>query len=41
MVRKGKRDNIKEILYFYLFGRDNSLTTLYSSGELSWNKEDL
>lgn len=39
-VRKGKRDNILEILYHYNYGRPNSLTTLYSNGQIPWNKED-
>lgn len=33
-VRKGRKANIKDILYFYNSGRDGSLTTRYSKGEL-------
>ena len=39
-VRKGKRDNITDILYWYnLNHRKDSLTTLFSKGKISYKKE--
>lgn len=34
-VRKGKKDNIKDILYIYDTGRPDSLTNLYQGGKIS------
>ncbi len=39
LVRKGKRENIEEIIYFYNWKRPDSLTTSYSQGKIKFNRE--
>ena len=39
IVRKGKKENIKEILYFYNANRENSLTSSYRDGKIAFKKE--
>lgn len=40
-VRKGRRSNIKDVLYIYQVGiRDDSLTTLYSNGKIGDRKDE-
>ena len=39
-VRKGKRENIKEILYYYNWSkRDDSITSLFANGKIGNKKE--
>jgi len=37
-IRKGKRLNITDVLYYYNWNRDGSLTTLYNQGNISYTK---
>lgn len=40
-VRKGKRSNILEILYYYNWNvRDDNISSLYRDGKIPWNKEE-
>ena len=38
-VRKGKKENIEDILYFYNWGRPNSMTSNYLKGKIPREKE--
>jgi glycosyltransferase involved in cell wall biosynthesis len=40
-VRKGKKANITDIMYYYHSGREDSLTTKYSKGELKAEVEEV
>lgn len=40
IVRKGKRENISDILYFYEAGRPGSLTQQYDKGEIEMAREE-
>lgn len=39
-VRKGKKDNLLDILYIYNSGREDSLTDLYSKGKIGEQRAD-
>ncbi|MBQ4031520.1 MAG: glycosyltransferase family 2 protein [Bacilli bacterium] len=38
-VRKGKKENIEDILYFYNWGRPDSMSTNYLQGKIGYTKE--